>query len=206
MSLVLRYMRLSDVYDVTDIDKRAFGRDAWPSRSFVYEVDESTHSFMAVLEEMPPAPPDGEPLNPLRRLIRTWTNGGRILAYGGLWCIADEGHISTIATYPEERGKGYGELLLAAMVQKSINLGAAYIVLEVRVSNVTAQNLYRKYDFIIENTKTKYYKDKEDAYDMRLDLTDAAIRERLAARWAAIQARIPVEDTYTYMPHPRLGR
>ena len=72
---------------------------------------------------------------------------GGILGYGGIWNIADEAHISTIATHPTHRGNGYGEILLAGIVGKALQLGAGYIVLEVRVSNQVAQRLYEKYGF-----------------------------------------------------------
>src|SRR5690606_20053697 len=117
---------------------------------------------------------------------------GLVVGYGGLWYIAGEGHISTIATHPDHRGLGYGEILLAAMIQRAITLQAEYIVLEVRVTNTIAQNLYRKYEFEIFGTKPNYYRlDNEDAYDMRLDLTDKAMIARFKRRFAAIRAQQP---------------
>lgn len=61
-----------------------------------------------------------------------------VVGYGGLWSIVDEAHVSTIATHPQFRGHGWGEVLLAGMIKRALTLGAAYI-LEVRVSNVVTQ-------------------------------------------------------------------
>ena len=199
MTLTIRYMRLADIPQVVAIDRLAFSTP-WSSRSYNYEVSESTYSYMVVLEHSEKRPVQG-----IKRLVRSLNGGSAqeshsiILGYGGLWNIMDEAHISTIATAPDQRGKGYGELLLAAMITRSINLNAGYIVLEVRVSNTVAQNLYAKYDFQIVDTKSNYYRDDgEDAYDMRLDLTDSGLSTRIEARLAALQSQHGFIDQYSY--------
>ncbi|MFW5748949.1 MAG: ribosomal protein S18-alanine N-acetyltransferase [Chloroflexota bacterium] len=208
MPLILRYMRLSDVQEVVAIDRESFSTP-WPARSYNYEIAESTHSYMVVLHSVPDRP--GSEGRSLRRLIRgftgSWETGGTLLAYGGLWKILEEAHISTIATHLAHRGKGYGEVVLAAMISKAIALEASYVVLEVRVSNTIAQNLYTKYGFTISDVKRNYYRDdNEDAYDMRLDLHTPGIIDNFMDRWARIQARIPFTDVYTTVPHPREKR
>ncbi len=191
----MRYMRLSDVNDVVAIDRVAFDLP-WSDRSYQYEVTESTYSHMVTLEYTDDQPP----VSGWRRL---WSrNGGTpkpiVVGYGGLWRIVDEAHISTIATHPEWRGRGWGELLLAGMIRRSLTLGAAYIVLEVRVGNAVAQNLYHKYEFEVAGVKPNYYRNNnEDAYDMRLNLAEAGIVERFRQRFAALQARHQFVDTYT---------
>jgi [ribosomal protein S18]-alanine N-acetyltransferase len=201
MSLKLRYMTLADITQVVTIDKEAF-LTPWSAQSYSYEVGESSYSYMVVLEDN--APPT---LTGWKRFIRSFngsTPRGTVVSYGGLWNIMDEAHISTIASRHDVRGKGYGEVVLAAMIRKSFLLGAAYIVLEVRVSNTVAQNLYRKYEFDVYDTKRKYYRDNnEDAYDMRLDLRDSGIRSRFEERYTAIQQRVPFVDQYTNTPRPR---
>src|SRR3990172_2596343 len=134
MTLTLRSMRMDDVPEVVKIDRMAFSTP-WSAQSYAYEISESNYSYMVVLEHAGAVPAKG--------WRRWWNrfNGGEdglimhrhLVGYGGLWSIADEAHVSTIATHPDWRGQGFGELLLAAMVERSINLGAAYIVLEVRV-------------------------------------------------------------------------
>lgn len=207
MTLTLRYMTLDDIPEVISIDRQAFSTP-WTARSYTYEVHESSHSYMLVLEHSTPqaAPPRG---------LRGWwqrirANGSApapaahtILAYGGLWNILDEAHVSTIAVRADQRGNGYGELVLAAMVQRALNLTAEYVVLEVRVSNVVAQNLYLKHGFESVAVKRSYYRDdNEDAYDMRLMLTDA-VRAEYPARYQTILQKHQAVDVYTTTPHPR---
>lgn len=207
MTLILRYMQVGDISEVAYIDRLSFD-PAWPPRSYAYEINESSHSYMVVLEQR-----EQKPLRGWRRLLQQWTIGREeleeqrhIVGYGGLWKIADEAHISTIATHPDHRGRGYGEILLAAMVRKARLLQAGYIVLEVRVSNTIAQKLYRKYEFEIFGTKPNYYRnDNEDAYDMRLLFHDDAIAQRCEQRYDAIARRVPFRDYYSSTAHPRLG-
>ncbi len=129
------------------------------------------------------------------------------MGYGGLWNITDEAHISTIATNPDFRGQGYGELLLAAMVRRSVTLKSSYIVLEVRVSNSVAKNLYEKYEFKTVDVKRKYYRsDGEDAYDMRLDLEDKGMLSRFYERYAILHSRFAFNDHYTDTAPPRVKK
>ena len=86
---------------------------------------------------------------------------GDILGYGGLWKIEGEAHISTIAIHPANRGLGYGEILLAGMFGKALQLNAEFIVLEVRVSNSVAQALYKKYGFNRVARKKNYYRSRQ---------------------------------------------
>ncbi len=200
MSLLLRYMRLTDVPQVVAIDQMSFV-PPWSARSYAYEIAESTYSHMVVLDQVEAVPNSSL----WRRIFGTQREPShRVVAYGGLWNIVDEAHISTIASHPEMRGRGLGEIVLAGMIQKAITLFATYIVLEVRVSNVAAQNLYRKYDFVTVDVKKGYYHNNgEDAYDMRLDLCDSGVRARFEHRLHELRARVPFEDQFTTVGRER---
>ena len=90
-----------------------------------------------------------------------------IAGYIGTWFAADEAHIISVAVHSRFRGIGVGELLLLSGIEQASSLGAKKISLEVRVSNLIAQNLYKKYGFEIANTRKGYYFDnREDAYTM----------------------------------------
>lgn len=202
MTLALRYMRPSDIARVVEIDKQSFSTP-WSARSYTYEIKESNYSHMVVLEDQREYTIQG-----WKRFLRNLngnTNGyemrHNLLGYGGLWRIMEEAHISTIATEKSQRGKGYGEILLAAMIKRSLTLGATYVVLEVRVSNTVAQKLYEKYEFEVVDRKTNYYRDNgEDAFDMRLDLEDGGVVERFYAHYAEVQAKHAFSDNYTEIP------
>lgn len=207
MSLRLRYMHPDDVVEVADIDAQSFP-DPWPMRSYLFEINESRISHMCSLILSDPDPSLLAPVGWMDRLLRRkapTARGEVVAAFGGLWCIAEEGHISTIASHPKLRGRGYGEIVLAGMLMRAAALHAEYVVLEVRVSNRTAQNLYQKYGFVVVDVNRKYYRDGEDAFVMRLELNQPASVELLHTRYAQLQARVPFVDEYSRVSHPRLG-
>jgi [ribosomal protein S18]-alanine N-acetyltransferase len=95
---------------------------------------------------------------------------GRIIGYAGVWIIFDEGHVTNIAIHPEFRGQKYGEKLVQELVRTARCYGANSMTLEVRVSNVGAQNLYKKLGFEPRGRRKGYYSDtKEDAIIMWKD-------------------------------------
>jgi len=212
MTLTLRYMKTSDVKQVSAIDHLSF-TPPWPTDSYNFEINQSTVSHMVVLEDC--VPPDDQTAAPsndrIWERIARWLNPETpapdrvIVGYGGLWKIAEEAHISTIATHPDYRGNGYGEMLLAGMYGKALSLNAEYIVLEVRVSNHVAQRLYTKYGFTRHGVKERYYRsDNEDAYDMRVNFEDDIVGT-YHDLYEQLQDKREFEDRYTNSPHPRRG-
>lgn len=54
---------------------------------------------------------------------------------------------------------------------------AAYVSLHVRISNTAALHLYRDtLGFQVEKVEAKYYADGEDAYSMKMDLSNLQIK------------------------------
>src|SRR3989440_3871514 len=93
-----------------------------------------------------------------------------IIGFSGLWLMVDEAHITTIAIHPDYRRRSLGEFLLVSLIDIAYSIGAKWVTLEVRVSNSTAQNLYRKYGFREAGVRRRYYSDnQEDALIMWTD-------------------------------------
>jgi [ribosomal protein S18]-alanine N-acetyltransferase len=217
MNLRLRHMRVADIPQVIQIDREAF-LTPWSAASYQHEIESAKHSYMVVLEHSQPRPLTGWQatvgallrrlgLGRLRARLGLCACTRQIVGYGGLWLWdTDSGHISTLAVRQEHKGRGYGEILLAAMVRRALWAGATHVGLEVRASNSTAQRLYHKYEFEMQGIKPQYYRDDdEDAHDMRLDLNDPHGIARLQQRYAAICAAVPFSDDYTKQPPPRDG-
>ncbi len=92
---------------------------------------------------------------------------GHVIAYGGLWVIAGEGHITNIAVHPGCRGKGLGRLLVANMLASGEAKGCEKFTLEVRPANTPALRLYESMGFKSVGIRPKYYQDTgEDALIM----------------------------------------
>lgn len=105
--------------------------------------------------------------NPLAKYLVAKSHDGKTLGFAGIWTIIDEGHITNIAVHPDYRQKGIGSALVKGLIDKSNSWGYNAMTLEVRKSNIPAQNLYKKYGFIEEGIRKKYYQDnKEDAIIM----------------------------------------
>src|SRR6185295_10351130 len=121
-------------------------------------------------------------------IIRRLGSGNHLISsaiagYGGFWLIEGESHVSTIAVHPTYRGRGLGEVLLAGMLSRSMLLKAEYSVLEVRVTNNSAINLYKKYEYEVVGERKNYYRDNnENAYLMHLAPLDDSYAARMAQR------------------------
>ena len=135
---------MDDVRAVLEIDRLSFPIP-WSENTYRYELLENQSSYLNVMEIQ-------------------FNGENRIIGYIGFWYIVDEAHISTIAVHPDFREMGIGELLLRCVLKQASELKARLITLEVRVSNQTAMNLYRKYQFENVGNRPRYYRDNnEDA-------------------------------------------
>jgi ribosomal-protein-alanine N-acetyltransferase len=122
--------------------------------------------------------------------------GGRVVAYGGMWVMVDEAHITTFAVHPDWRRRRIGERLLLALLDVAQARHAREATLEVRVSNLPARRLYEKYGFRPVGIRPRYYTDNnEDALIMTTaPFNDPAMRDRLARLRAALEAEEGVGD------------
>ncbi len=96
---------------------------------------------------------------------------GDVAAYGGIWIVADEAHITNVAVAPQHRRQGMGTRVLLALVDVARQKRASRIFLEVRVSNDAARSLYRGQGFKAVGMRPRYYSDNdEDAVVMMRQL------------------------------------
>ena len=79
-----------------------------------------------------------------------------------------QGHVVSLGVLAEYRRMGVGRLLMCSSICRLRGIVDS-IVLEVRVSNEAAINLYRSLGFRIHHTIPGYYSDGESAYFMILD-------------------------------------
>ena len=98
----------------------------------------------------------------------------KIVGYIGMWFVMDECHITNIAVHSEYRKKGIASTLISEMLKLCTEHETTYIMLEVRASNVPAQNLYSKFGFTEEVIRKDYYKNpdntREDAIVMSKEM------------------------------------
>jgi [ribosomal protein S18]-alanine N-acetyltransferase len=82
---------------------------------------------------------------------------GPVAGYICVWVIQDELHINNIAVDPRWRRRGIASALLAASLDRGQGRGTRLAFLEVRVSNVEAQSLYRRFGFAPTGIRRAYY-------------------------------------------------
>ena len=98
----------------------------------------------------------------------------KVIGYIGMWFVMDECHITNIAVLSEYRKQGIASKLINEMLKLCKEHQTTYIMLEVRASNLPAQNLYSKFGFVEEVIRKSYYKNpdntREDAIVMSKEL------------------------------------
>ena len=176
LPLLLRPMQWYDLDQVASIERDAFPT-LWPGTSYRREMRnrQAEYSICEHREEHQMLPPKLP-----RRSLMDWLRRRRqeppleaprtvplLIGYVGLWYMAGEAHIVSIAVREAYRGQGAGELLMLGAVEMALRRGCEVLTLEVRVSNEAAQRLYEKYGFKNVGLRRRYYSDNgEDAYIM----------------------------------------
>lgn len=208
---VIDRMTMSDVPRVIEIERLAYP-STWPPSAYRKELQDNRWAHYIVLrdkqiqrEQLVVPQEQEKPRRP--RLFPLSLLPGRptatapspdlasVVGFAGLWLMVDEAHITTIAIHPDYRRRGLGELLLVSLIDIAYDIGAKWVTLEVRVSNYTAQNLYRKYGFHESGVRHRYYSDnQEDAlimwteeinapsYKQKFQALKAALLEKLEAQ------------------------
>lgn len=93
---------------------------------------------------------------------------GKIVGYCSAMFLLEEIEIINIAILSEFRSLGMGKALIRWLIDYALCLGLKKITLEVRKSNIIAQQMYLSCGFKTINTRKKYYKDNnEDALIMQ---------------------------------------
>lgn len=83
--------------------------------------------------------------------------GGNLVAFLVYQIILDEAHILNFGVTPSRRREGLGRLFLRKALGDFRMKGLAVVVLEVRLSNVAAQQLYNSVGFQVVGYREGYY-------------------------------------------------
>jgi ribosomal-protein-alanine N-acetyltransferase len=161
-------MRIADIPAVLEIERLSFS-SPWPAFAFQQELTANRLAHYRVA-----------------RLA------GRVVAFGGIWLMVDEAHITTFGVHPDHRRRGIGRRLLLRLAEAAIDLGSARMTLEVRVSNTAAQALYRSFGFQVSGRRVAYYSD--DGEDALVMTTPELVGPEMQAVLAAERASAAEDD------------
>jgi [ribosomal protein S18]-alanine N-acetyltransferase len=88
--------------------------------------------------------------------------GYRVAAFCACWLVYDELHINTIAVDASLRRQGLATALMRHLIADAATSGARRTFLEVRRSNVAAQQLYESLGFSVASVRRNYYTQPEE--------------------------------------------
>lgn len=171
--LVIRPMQLQDLDAVMTLEAESFPTP-WSRDMYAHEITDNPYGSYWVL--IP---------------LQSGATEPPLLAYGGIWLIADEAHITTLASHPQWRRQGYAGRLLLHLLAQARERGAVLATLEARLQNVAAIRLYEKLGFVEVGVRKGYYADTgEDARLLTLfDLDSEEVWARLQEHQQAFEAQ-----------------
>lgn len=147
MDVKLVGLQAEHIDQIVEIEKISFPTP-WSKKSLLHELHDNPFAFYVVA-----------------------VSGREVLAYGGVWLVMDEAHVTNVAVNIPYRGKGLGRLIMDELQFIARAQGCMKITLEVRTSNLIAQGLYNSLGFRAAGLRKGYYSDtKEDAIIMWKDL------------------------------------
>jgi tRNA threonylcarbamoyl adenosine modification protein YeaZ/ribosomal-protein-alanine acetyltransferase len=143
-----RVMTALDLVVASAIEKEVYGKTAWSSAQFK--------------EEFAKAPKDAYYL--------AAEADGELIAYAGIFYVADVADVHTITVVEKYRRKGVGRELLKRLIDWARVKKADAIMLEMRLGNDSARPLYEQYGFVEVSKRENYYGPGLTAVVMRKEL------------------------------------
>jgi ribosomal-protein-alanine N-acetyltransferase len=170
----IRPMRRRDVRQILRIEQQVYPRP-WSAAVFASEIDQTPRQRRYIVAHV----------------------GRRLVGYAGLMLAPDSAHVTNIAVDPARQRPGIGSRLLLVLARQAIALDSPALTLEVRVGNVGAQEMYRRFGFVPAGVRKRYYEGTDDAIVMwARDIGEPAYAERLAG----IEADLPGTTTWEGEP------
>lgn len=141
-----REATVHDVPAIARLEREIFGLDAW-SEDIVREEVTGPHRRYFVVEQ-----------------------SGKLIGYGGVLVVGEDGDVQTIALTGEARGRGLGKKLFSDLLDDAVSRGARRVFLEVRSDNTVAMGIYHDAGFRAIGRRKNYYRQQGvDAITMMLD-------------------------------------
>jgi ribosomal-protein-alanine N-acetyltransferase len=141
-------MTALDLVSATAIEKEVYAKAAWSAGQFKEEfakAPKTAHYLVAEFE-------------------------GQLIAYAGIFYVADVADIHTITVAADHRRKGIGRELLKRLIDWARVKKAQAIMLEMRLGNDQARPLYESFGFVEISRRENYYGPGLTAVVMRKEL------------------------------------
>jgi tRNA threonylcarbamoyl adenosine modification protein YeaZ/ribosomal-protein-alanine acetyltransferase len=143
-----RPMTALDLVSAIAIEKEVYGKTAWSADQFKEEFAKAPKSAQYLAAEIE----------------------GQLIAYAGIFYVADVADIHTLTVVSDQRRKGIGRELLKRLIDWARVKKAQAIMLEMRLGNDAARPLYESFGFIEISKRENYYGPGLTAVVMRKEL------------------------------------
>ena len=143
-----RVMTALDLVVASAIEKEVYGKTAWSSAQFKEEFAKAPKDAYYLAAEV----------------------NRELIAYAGIFYVADVADVHTITVVEKYRRKGVGRELLKRLIDWARVKKADAIMLEMRLGNDSARPLYEQYGFIEVSKRENYYGPGLTAVVMRKEL------------------------------------
>ena len=143
---IIRDFTKNDIQAVAQIEKQCF-LSPWSEKALLEEIGNPNANFFVCEKDK------------------------TICGYIGSIFVCDEASVTNVAVSPLFRRQKIGEKLVSQLILRAQKKGILNIFLEVRESNIAAQNLYKKCGFEAVSIRKGFYSNpKEDAIIMKFEL------------------------------------
>ena len=147
MTAVVRPLTADDLPTLERLEGELFGAAAWSPQGLADELVGPGRWYVGVEQD------------------------GALVGYAGLWFDGYDAQVMTIGTEERFQGRGFARRMLTNLLERARAVGAAVVLLEVRVDNAPAIHLYESAGFERLGKRRAYYQPGNiDAWTMRLDL------------------------------------
>jgi len=143
-ALTTETMRRRHLRRVLEIEEQLYPRP-WTPRTFASELQQMK--------------------NGIRYYLVAYV-GDIMAGYGGLMFSGEDAHVTNVAVDPDFQGRGVATEIMLDLCTIARDRGCTAMTLEVRHTNVAAQNLYRRFGFVPAGIRKKYYENTDDAIIM----------------------------------------
>ena len=138
----LEPMRWWHIDAVHELEQQLFPVDAWSKEQFWSELAQPTRTYVVAVEN------------------------NMVLGYYGLFALAPDSDVQTIAVSPHAQGRGLGSTMLNSLIEQALAQGCSKVMPEVRSDNTAALALYKRFGFESLNVRRDYYAPGVDALVM----------------------------------------
>lgn len=147
----IREVKYTDIKKLIAIEREAYHGDVpWGRSAFLEEMN-GPHPILYILAEQ----------------------DNKVVGFLGVRFVATDGHITNVAVLNKYQNQGIGRFFIEEAIRVAKERNYLTLSLEVRISNLDAQRLYRRLGFVSQRVKPNYYRsNNEDALDMLLTLEE----------------------------------